>query len=151
MVLVLRTIGARTAHDDVDGPVGVAVVVVINGAVRVEELVGDVGQDGGAARGDAALGDLDEEIGEEFVDGDGGLEVGEFADELGGEIRGVGLGKLARGAHGGTQGEMVEAKTKLGSGVAAAFAVGETMLAAVGIAVGRNCLDFNGGAGVRRS
>jgi hypothetical protein len=60
MVLVLRAIGAGTVHDDVDGAIGVAVVVVINGAVGVEELVGDVGQHRGAARGDMALGDLDE-------------------------------------------------------------------------------------------
>jgi len=72
--------------------VGVALVVVVDGAVGVEELIGDVGQDGGAARGDAALGDLDKEIGEELVDREGGLELGEFADEFRGEIRGVGLG-----------------------------------------------------------
>jgi hypothetical protein len=92
MFVVLGTIGARTVHDDGDGAVGVALVVVVDGTVRVEELVGNVGQDGGAARGDAAFGDLDKQIGEELVDGDGGLEVGEFPDELGGEIRGVGLG-----------------------------------------------------------
>jgi len=97
MVLVMGTIRARAVHDDSDGFVGMALVVVINGAVGVQELVGDVGQDGGAARGDMALGDLDEEIGEEFVDGDGRLEVGEFADELGGEIDGVGRGGLRLG------------------------------------------------------
>jgi hypothetical protein len=48
--------------------VGVAFVVVINGAAGVEGLVGDVGQDGGAARGDAAFGDLEKKSGEEFVD-----------------------------------------------------------------------------------
>ncbi len=38
---------------------GLEVVIEGDGAVGVEELVGDVGQDGGAARGDAALGDED--------------------------------------------------------------------------------------------
>jgi hypothetical protein len=56
-------VGARAVADDGDGAVGVALVVVINGAVGVEELVGDVGQDGGVARGDAALGDEGEEMG----------------------------------------------------------------------------------------
>jgi len=39
---------------------------------------------------------------------------------------------LAGGTRGGTHGEMVKAKTKMriGGGVAAAFAIGETMLAA---------------------
>jgi hypothetical protein len=70
----------------------VTLVVVVDGAVGVQELVGDVGQDGGAARGDAALADLDEEIGEELVDREGGLELGEFANEFCGEIRGVAVG-----------------------------------------------------------
>jgi hypothetical protein len=152
MVLVPGAVGAGHVEDDVDGFVGVALVVVVDGAVRVQELVGDVSQDGGAAWGDAAFGDLDKKIGEEFVDGDSGLEVREFPDEFGGEVKGVTLGLLARGAHGGTHGEMVKTKTKmrLGGGVAAAFAIGETMLAAGGVVLGCNSLDFNGGAGVRR-
>jgi hypothetical protein len=82
--------GAGHIHDDVDVVVGVSLVVVVNGAVGVQELVGNVSQDRGAARGDAALGDEGKKIGEELVDGDGGLEVGEFPDEFGGEIDGVG-------------------------------------------------------------
>jgi hypothetical protein len=98
MVFVLRAIGARSVHDDGDGFVaGVALVVVINRAVRMQELVGNVSQDGGAARGDAAFRDEGEEIGEELVDGDGGLEVREFPDELGGKIDGVGRGRLRLG------------------------------------------------------
>jgi hypothetical protein len=122
----LGAIGAGDAlHADGDGFAGVALVVVINGAVGMEELVGDVGQDGGTARGDAAFGDEGKKIGEEFVDGDGGLEVGEFADELGGEIDGVGGGGLRLGV----------AETKTGARVhdgklAAATAVG--VMAAAG-------------------
>jgi hypothetical protein len=125
MFVVLGTIGARTVQDDGDGAVGVALVVVVDGAVGVQELVGDVGQDGCAARRDAAFGDEGEKIGEEFVDGDGGLEVGEFPDEFGGEIDGVGRGGLRLGV----------AETETGPGVhdgklTAATAVG--VMAAAG-------------------
>jgi hypothetical protein len=47
-------------------------VFAVDGAVGGEELVGDVGQDEGAAREDAAFGD---EL-EEFVDVDTGVEFG---------------------------------------------------------------------------
>ena len=36
---------------------GLEVVIAGDGAMGVEELVGDVGEDGGAARGDGAFGD----------------------------------------------------------------------------------------------
>lgn len=39
-----------------------------DGAVGVEELVGDEGEDGGAAGGDTAFGDKGEEAGEKLVD-----------------------------------------------------------------------------------
>ena len=51
---------------------GLEVVIAGDGAVGMEELVGDVGQDEGAAREDAAFGD---EL-EEFVDVDTGVEFG---------------------------------------------------------------------------
>jgi hypothetical protein len=65
--------------------------------VGVQELVGDVSQNGGAARGDAAFGDEDKEFGEELVDVGSGLELGEFPDEFGGEIGGVRRGGLRLG------------------------------------------------------
>jgi len=52
----------------------------VDGAVGMEKLVGDVGQDGGAARGHAALGNEDEEPGEELVDVDGRVELGKFGE-----------------------------------------------------------------------
>jgi hypothetical protein len=64
-------------------------VFAIDGAVGVEELVGDVGEHGGAAGGDAAFGDEDHQPGEELVDVDGGVELGEFGYEVGGEVFGV--------------------------------------------------------------
>ncbi len=87
-------------------------VFAVNGAVGVEELVGDVGQDGGAARGDPAFGDEGEEAGEEFVDVDAGIEVGEFGQEVGGEVFRVTV-RLLRGA-GVAQTEMVRTESKVG-------------------------------------
>jgi hypothetical protein len=46
--------------------------------VGVEELVGDVSEDRGAARGDAAFGDQSEEAGEKLAEIDGGREFGEL-------------------------------------------------------------------------
>lgn len=52
-----------------------------------------VGDDGGAAGGDAALGNEDDEMGESRVDFLGGLEGGgDFAEEIGGEIGTIGGG-----------------------------------------------------------
>jgi hypothetical protein len=57
-----------------------------DGAVGVEELVGDVGEDGGAAGRDAAFGDEGEEAAEKLADVDAGGEFGEFGEEVGGEV-----------------------------------------------------------------
>jgi hypothetical protein len=75
-----------------------------DGAVGVEELVGDVSQDSGASRRDAAFGEEDEEAGEELVDVDGGVELGELGEELGGEVEGIIWRMLKPGAEGGTLG-----------------------------------------------
>jgi hypothetical protein len=64
-------------------------VFAVDGAVGMEELVGDVGQDGGAARGDAAFGDKDQELGEKLVDVDGRVELGEFGEEFPREVEGI--------------------------------------------------------------
>jgi len=50
-------LGARHIVDDSDGLFLGGIGFEEDGAVGVEELVGDVGQDGGAAGGDAAFGD----------------------------------------------------------------------------------------------
>jgi hypothetical protein len=52
-----------------------------------------VGNDGGTPRGNAALGNEDDEVGESRVDFLGGLEGGgDFAEEIGGEIGTIGGG-----------------------------------------------------------
>jgi hypothetical protein len=106
------------------------VIVAGDGAMGVEKLVGDVGHDGGATRGDAALGDEDEETGEKLVDVDAGAELGEFGEEFGGEVFRVVLGRLGRSEQSGM------AETKMGAGgqnsETAAAAVGGEVAAAGG-------------------
>jgi hypothetical protein len=75
-------------------------VFSFDGAVRVEELVGDVGEDGGAARGHAAFGDEDQEPVEEFVDVHGRIELREFGEEFRGEVFRVVLGVYGGGKGG---------------------------------------------------
>jgi len=97
-----------------------------DGAVGVEELVGDVGEDGGAAGGDAAFGDEGEEAAEELADVDAGGEFGEFGEfgeEVGGEVFRVVLRGLALG---GDQRRVAE--TQVGAGVQN----GETAAATIG-------------------
>jgi len=101
---------------------GLEVIVAGDGAMGVEELVGDVGHDGGAAGGDAAFGDEDEEAGEKLVDVDAGVELGELREEFGGEVFGVILRRLGRSEQSGM------AETKMGAGVQNS----ETTAAAIG-------------------
>ena len=102
-----------------------------DGAVGVEELVGDVGEDGGAAGGDAAFGDEGEEAAEELADVGAGGELGEFGEEVGGEMGEIALVLLECGTDGGTTLEVSDAKTETGSGCefATALAVRKEMLA----------------------
>jgi hypothetical protein len=99
-----------------------------DGAMGVEKLVGDVGHDGGAAGGDAAFGDEDEEAGEKRFDVETGAELGEFGEEFGGEVFGVVLRRLGRSKQNGM------AETKMGAGVqnskTAAAAIGGEVTAA---------------------
>ena len=62
---------------------------LVDGAMGMEELIGDVGENSGAAGRDAPLGDLRQEAGEEFLDVLAVKEVGRFGEEVGGEIGGV--------------------------------------------------------------
>jgi len=68
--------------------------LALDGHERVEELVGNVGEDSGAACGDAVLHDEDEEFGEELIDLVGGLEVVKLDQEVGGEVDVHGLRRL---------------------------------------------------------
>ncbi len=97
-------VGARHIEDELLGLVAGGIGFAGDGAVGVEELVGDVGEDGGAAGGDGALGDELEEPGEKLVDVDGGVELGKFGEEVGGEVEGIIWRLLKAGTDGGTLG-----------------------------------------------
>ena len=63
------------------GPIpfdGLAIDFALDSDQRVEELVGDIGEDGGAARGDAVLHYQNKELGEELIDLLCGLEIVEL-------------------------------------------------------------------------
>ncbi len=65
--------------DDVGGRGGVVVgfrmEFLFDGGEGAEQQAVDVGEDGGASRGDAVLGEQQEELGEDLVDVRGGLEA----------------------------------------------------------------------------
>ena len=111
----------------------------------MQELVRDVGENGGAARGDAALGHQDEEAGEEFAEVLGGGEMRVGREEVCGEVGGVTGGRR----EGSLQMEMIRTKTGLGlqAWSTAALSVGEAMQAAR--ASGRRAGGCAGAFGLR--
>jgi len=115
--------------------------------VRVEELVGDVGEDGGAARGYAAFGDEDQEAVEKLVDVRGGIKLREFGKEFRGEVFRVALGVGREGAGDARLG-VAEAKAKMSlqAGKPAALAVGIAIGTARSVRVRRDRDGFGDGA-----
>src|SRR5437868_1431862 len=117
---------------------GLGVEFVIDGGEGAKELVGDVGEDGGAACGYFIFGEEEKEASEKFIDGNGGAEFPEVGGEDGGTFRGVLLilGELGvSGAVGGIKGSDVEAAT---------LAVGEAMRATSGVVDGARVSDLLG-------
>ena len=89
-------------------------------------MVGDVGEDGGAAGGDFVLREEKEQAGEEVVDLGGGGEVVEVDGEGGDDFRGVGLVCRKR--------SVCRAEAGVGGGIKTAAApVGENVGAASGL------------------
>jgi len=89
----------------------------------VEELVGDVCEDGGTATGDTVLSEKEQKTGEKAIDGGGRFELAEAVGEGGGEICGVPLsfnGVVA----------LAESRGRAGSTEAALAASGRAVLAA---------------------
>jgi len=80
----------------------------------MEELIGDVGENGGATRGDAALGHQDEESCEELPKVHGGM-CGEIGEEIRGEVGRI-VRRRWKGGGQGAEAEMMSAKTRLGFG-----------------------------------
>jgi len=79
-------VGARHINDDALGLVAGRIGFVFDGGEGAEKEVADVGQDGGAARGDAVLRKKAEEIGEDLVEVRSRFELRELAEEGGGEV-----------------------------------------------------------------
>jgi hypothetical protein len=119
--------------------------------VRVEELIGDVSENGGASRRDAASGNQSEEAGEELAQIDSGGELGEFGEEVGRKVFRVVVQLQGSGGFG--QAEMVrtEAEVRLRASEAATLTVGEAIQATSGIVEGDGGRFWeNGGAGIFR-
>jgi len=112
----------------------------------MQELVGDVGKDRGAARGDSALGHQRKEAGQEFAKVLGGGEVSVAAEEVFGEVSGVTRGRRYGG---GLQMEMIGTRAGLGfqAWATAALAIGEAMQTAGARGRGARCCA--GGLGLR--
>jgi hypothetical protein len=129
--IVVIVLGADEVEDDFLGGVSGDFVFDVDGVQAAEEEIAGVGHDGAAARGEAVLGEEEQETGEELVDFAGGLELGEIAEEFGGET-GIGI------AAGGTE-EMAAAKAGLrvdGIGLATATAGRAMNAAGSGLAKG---------------
>jgi len=117
---------------------GLRVKLAIDCGESVKQLVSNIGEDGGAARGDFIFGEEEKEAGEEFIDGNGGAEFLEVGGEDDASFRGVLLilGELGvNGAVRGIKGSDVEAAT---------LAVGEAMRATNGVVDGAGVSNLLG-------
>jgi hypothetical protein len=104
--------------------------------VRVEELIGDVSENGRASRRDAAFGDQSEESGEELAEIDGRRDLGELREQVGGEVFRIVIQLQGSGGFG--QAEMVrtKAEVRLRASEAATHAVGVAIETTSGIVQG---------------
>src|ERR1700687_1678618 len=80
-------------------------VFAVDSAVGVKELVGDVGQNGSAARETRPLADQDQGACEVVVYVNSGLELGGLTEEFGGEVLSITL-RRRLGGPGGAQAEI---------------------------------------------
>src|SRR5882762_2840325 len=120
------TVTLWTGHVEDDGGV-LAIFFFGDGGEGAEELVGDVGEDGGAAGGDFVLGEEEEQAGEEIVDLGGGGEIVEVDGEGGRDFGGVEL------RWSGNLGVLGAERLGAEADEAATHAVGEAIVAAIGV------------------
>ena len=104
--------------------------------VRVEELIGDVSENGSASRRDAAFGDHSEQAGEKLAEIDSGRELGELREEVGREVFGVVVQLQGSGGFGQTEMVRTKAEVRLRASEAATLAVGVAIEATGGIVEG---------------
>jgi hypothetical protein len=129
------------------GRAGLEVVFVGDGGEGAEEEIADVGEDGGAACGDAVLRKQAEEIGEDLVEVGGGLEFSELAEEGDGEVgflEAAGAGVDVFGAE--TGGDVGDGMAAAASGAGAVLATGQ-VIGGAGVD-GWFVHQLNGGTGV---
>jgi len=85
---LLRPHGARNIHHN-DGACGIRggfpVALLLDARERAEKELADIGEDGGAPRRDAVLGQEQIELAKGMMDARGGAEVIGMAGERGGE------------------------------------------------------------------
>ena len=122
--LVWRWVVAVWAGHVEDDLGGLGVFLFGDGGEGAEELVSDVGEDGGAAGGDLVLREEEEQSREEVVNLGGGGEIVEVGGEGGGDFGGVGWGRASNLSVLGAERLGAEADE------AAAHAVGEAVVAA---------------------
>jgi hypothetical protein len=117
--------------------------------MRVKELIGDVSENGGATRWDAAFGDEDEEAGKKLAKIDWRRKLGELGEEVGRKVFRVVV--QLEGSRGFGQAELVrtQAEVRLRAGEAATLPVGVAIEATSGIVEGdASRFRENGGAGI---
>jgi len=116
--------------------------IVVDGPERLQEQLAEIGESGGAAGGNAAVGRKDEGVGQGEIEAGAGAKVGDGAENLAGE--GLGDGAL-EGAelHLGVMG--AELRVAVAAEHAAAAFVGGAVVAAGKFGCGR--FWFGSGAG----
>src|SRR5260370_39895084 len=100
---------------------------------RVEELISDVGENGGAARRDAASGNQSEEPAEKLAEINRGRELGELGEESGREVVGIVVQLQGSGRFGQVERLTTKADGRLRSSWAATLRIGEAVQERSGI------------------
>jgi hypothetical protein len=109
---------------------------VMRPGARVEELISDVGENGGAARRDSASGDKSEETGQELAEINRGRELGELGEEVGREVFGIVVQLQGSGGLGKAEMVRTEAEVMLRASEVATLPIGEAIQATGGIIEG---------------
>ena len=97
--------------------------------MRVEELIGDVRENGGASRRDAAFGDQSEEACEKLAEIDSRRDLGELREEVGGKVFRIVVQLEGSGGLGQVEMVRTKAKVRLRASEAATLPIGVAIYA----------------------
>src|SRR5437899_9075340 len=97
--------------------------------MRVKKLIGDVSENGGASRRDAAFGDQSEETGEKLAEIDSGREFRKLREEIGGEVFRIVVQLEGSGGLGQVEMVRTKAKVRLRASEAATLPIGVAIYA----------------------